>query len=103
MSRKIDDPLKQLELVDVMQRLGISYQFESEIKEILVRIYKNIYEDDTWKIKNLYATALEFRLLRKHGFNISQGTWIDYFNCKNNFSMMLTIFVFPIKISMLGM
>lgn len=74
MSQIVDDPLKQLELIDTIQRLGISYQFESEIKEIMVKIDNNRNENDSWKKKNLYATALEFRLLRNHGFNISQGT-----------------------------
>lgn len=67
------DSLEQLELIDILQRLGISYHFETEIKDILERIYSKVYEDD-WKKNNLYATSLEFRLLREHHFDISEGT-----------------------------
>ena len=69
-----DDPLKQLEFIDILQRLGISYHFENEIKDMLTMTYKNHCENDDWKINNLYATSLEFRLLRQYGFNIQQGT-----------------------------
>ena len=69
----IDDPLKQLELIDTLQRLGISYHFENEIKNVLKTTYEKSYENDYWKNNNLYATSLEFRLLRQHGFNLSQG------------------------------
>ena len=73
MSQIIDDPLKQLELIDILQRLGISYHFENEIKDVLKRTYEKRYEGDDWKKNNLYATSLEFRLLRQHGFKVSQG------------------------------
>ena len=64
-------PLDQLELIENLQRLGLAYHFETEIKNILHNIYNN--KDDKWKNENLYATSLEFRLLRQHGYNVSQG------------------------------
>ena len=73
MNQMIDDPLKQLELIDVLQRLGISYRFQKEIKDVLKRTYEKSGKSDDWKKNNLYATSLEFRLLRQHGFNVSQG------------------------------
>ncbi|CAA3018299.1 terpene synthase 10-like, partial [Olea europaea subsp. europaea] len=66
-------PLDQLELIDNLQRLGISYHFENEINQILSVINKKYSENDQQsKIKDLYATALEFRLLRQHGFKVSE-------------------------------
>lgn len=70
--------LEQLELVDILQRLGVSYHFEREIKNILTNVHvKNVRSHqnrkDRKRWEDLYATALEFRLLRQHGFNISQG------------------------------
>ncbi|XP_016497346.1 terpineol synthase, chloroplastic-like isoform X1 [Nicotiana tabacum] len=61
-------PLDQLEIIDNLQRLGLSYNFEDEIYSILN------YVCDKISISNgdLYAKALSFRLLRQHGFNISQ-------------------------------
>ncbi|XP_038902516.1 terpene synthase 10-like [Benincasa hispida] len=79
MDKVIGDSLKQLELIDILQRLGISYHFENEIKDVLKTIYEKSYENDDWKNNNLYATSLEFRLLRQHGFNLSQDVFNNFF------------------------
>lgn len=64
--------LKQLELVDTLQRLGVSYHFEREIKKILTNVHvKNVRSHQNRKDQKRWA--LEFRLLRQHGFNIAQG------------------------------
>ncbi|KAM5584139.1 hypothetical protein ABKV19_003820 [Rosa sericea] len=75
--RMLMDPLKnpseQLDLVDDIQRLGVSYHFENEIDGILKQIHHNYSyasEDD------LYTTALRFRILRQQGYNVS----CDIFN-----------------------
>ncbi|KAL6328038.1 hypothetical protein AAG906_033306 [Vitis piasezkii] len=73
MLRKVRKPLDQLELIDVLQRLGIYYHFEDEIREILNSIYSEYNSQDEWKNEDLYATALEFRLLRQHGYDVPQG------------------------------
>ncbi|TYI32154.1 hypothetical protein ES332_A04G039100v1 [Gossypium tomentosum] len=71
------DSLEKLELIDTLQKLGLSYHFQAEINNTL----KNISTDRTgtvaWKKDNLYATALEFRLLRQHGYKVDQ----DVFTC----------------------
>ncbi|KAL9413319.1 hypothetical protein AB3S75_041902 [Citrus x aurantiifolia] len=57
------DLLHQLELIDNLHRLGVSYHFEDEIKRTLDRIHtKNTN-------KSLYGTALKFRILRQYGYN----------------------------------
>ena len=73
MLHKVVDPLEQLELIDILQRLGLSHHFEGEMKRILEGLYNNDQSGDTWRKENLYATTLKFRLLRQHGYNISQG------------------------------
>ena len=67
---KVENQLDQLELIDVLQRLGVAYHFKNEIRNILDNIYNM---DNSKKQKNLYATALQFRLLRQHGYDISTG------------------------------
>ena len=57
------DPLHQLELIDNLHRLGVSYHFEDEIKRTLDRIHNKNTN------KSLYATALKFRILRQYGYN----------------------------------
>lgn len=60
------DPLHQFELRDALQRLGVSYHFGDEIKKLLNAIYRN---NNLQKQESLYAVALEFRLLRQHGYD----------------------------------
>ncbi|RVW71186.1 (-)-alpha-terpineol synthase [Vitis vinifera] len=74
---KDEKPMDQLVTIDLLQRLGVSYDFEDEIKSILDCRYKNYDRNNMWKVENLYATAVEFRLLRQHGHNVPQ----DVFNC----------------------
>ncbi|KAH9727539.1 TPS27 [Citrus sinensis] len=88
-------PLDQLELIENLQRLGLAYHFETEIKNILHNIYNN--KDDKWKNENLYATSLEFRLLRQHGYNVSQEVFSSFrdknegFIC-NDFKGILSLY-----------
>ncbi|MCE3049868.1 hypothetical protein HAX54_046022 [Datura stramonium] len=56
--------------------LGIYYHFEEEIDRVLKQIYVNYNKTDHHnglKNEELYATALEFRLLRQHGYHAPQG------------------------------
>ncbi|KAL6327457.1 hypothetical protein AAG906_019770 [Vitis piasezkii] len=75
-----EKPLHQLELIDTLQRLGIHYHFGEEIKRILHGIYNNYNRNDTWKNGDLYATALEFRLLRQHGYHVPQDVFHIFIN-----------------------
>ena len=65
--------LAQLELIDDLQRLGLGYHFEHEIKSILKKIYEDDRSSETLERNDLHAAALKFRLLRQHGYDISQG------------------------------
>ncbi|KAM3201098.1 5-epiaristolochene synthase-like isoform X2 [Capsicum annuum] len=67
--RKLSETLN---LIDVIERLGIAYHFEKEIDEILDRIYNenSNFEGDVYN-EDLCTCALQFRLLRQHGYNIS--------------------------------
>ncbi|TYI32468.1 hypothetical protein ES332_A04G064900v1 [Gossypium tomentosum] len=66
------DPLEKLELIDTLQRLGLSYHFDTEINKTLKNISIDRISTVSWKKDNLYATALEFRLLRQHGYKVGQ-------------------------------
>ncbi|KAK0580096.1 hypothetical protein LWI29_036337 [Acer saccharum] len=83
---KVSDPLHQMEIIDTLQRLGLSYHFDHEIKRILGRIHdKRCSNINTRKQECLYAVALEFRLLRQHGFHISQEIFSSFKDEKGNF------------------
>lgn len=65
------DHVDQLDMLDILERLGVSYHFNNEIRSILESVHDNIHQ--LKRKKNLYATALAFRMLRQHGFKISTG------------------------------
>ena len=69
---KVVDPLEKLELLDNLQRLGLSYHFQNETQRILESI-RDDQRKVLWKKDKLYATELEFRLLRQHGYKVTQG------------------------------
>ena len=60
------DPVNKLELINLLQKLGLSYHFEEDIKKLLKSIYDNISNNDTWDKEASYVVALKFQLLRQH-------------------------------------
>lgn len=72
MFNDVSEPLDQLELIDDLQRLGVAYYFDGEIKSTLEKIFED-QNNNHWEIKDLHATALKFRLLRQHGYAVSEG------------------------------
>ncbi|RWV89400.1 hypothetical protein GW17_00048451 [Ensete ventricosum] len=70
MKKGIED---QLQLIDHLQQLGVAYHFKEDIKDALGIIYGSMEEVNMLLKDNLHATALMFRLLREHGFAVSEG------------------------------
>ncbi|GLT78257.1 hypothetical protein SLA2020_497970 [Shorea laevis] len=68
--------LSLLQMIDDIQRLGLGHRFEMDIKRALDR-FVSLEECNVVAWKSLHATALRFRLLRQHGYEISQ----DVFKC----------------------
>nr|QWQ79595.1 TPS37 [Juglans sigillata] len=84
------DPLEKLELIDVLQKLGLSYHFEDEVKRTLEAIYNTIHQaGDICKKENLYAISLEFRLLRQHGYSVPQEIFNIFMNENGKFKASL--------------
>lgn len=62
---------ERLNLIDQIQRLGIAYMFDREIRESLDQIYLRFFESGCAENDDdLQTTALRFRLLRQHGRSI---------------------------------
>ncbi|XP_042066776.1 (-)-5-epieremophilene synthase STPS3-like isoform X2 [Salvia splendens] len=60
-----------MNLIDTLERLGVSYHFQNEIEEILQRYFHlntNYHDDEAY---DLYTVSLHFRLFRQHGHPIS--------------------------------
>ncbi|KEH38237.1 terpene synthase 10 isoform X2 [Medicago truncatula] len=74
MLNKTENELTQLELIDVLQRLGVSYHFNNEIRDIL----DNIYNKQTFKLKkNLHATAHVIVCFEDEICNFKNGHFVD--------------------------
>ena len=67
------EPLCFLELIDDIQRLGLSYKLEKDIKSALGFVFSSENLEDVETQKSLHATALLFRILRQHGFDVPLG------------------------------
>ncbi|XP_057459035.1 terpene synthase 10-like [Lotus japonicus] len=78
---KVESELDQLEFTDALQRLGVDYHYDHEIRKFLDDIFKmNTLNEEN----DLYATTLKFRLLRQHGYNISSDVFIRFKDDKGN-------------------
>ncbi|KAG6642215.1 myrcene synthase, chloroplastic-like [Carya illinoinensis] len=89
MFHKMVDPLKQVEKIDILQRLGISYHFEDKIRRMLDKMHKTHYGGDVCREQSLYATALEFRLLRQKKYHVPQDIFKSFTDEKGNFKECL--------------
>ena len=70
---KLMNLVEKLELIEDMQRLGVTYHYIYEIKNIMEETYNN---ETLQTSDNLYITALKFRLLRQYGYDVSSGICI---------------------------
>ncbi|ONI11785.1 hypothetical protein PRUPE_4G125200 [Prunus persica] len=66
-----EDLIAQLELIDSIGKLGLTNHFEKEIKEAL----DTVENSNPYITENLYATALHFKILRQHGYKVSQDVF----------------------------
>nr|QEV81847.1 terpene synthase 8 [Prunella vulgaris] len=78
-----DSPLK-LDLIDSIQRLGVGYHFEKEIRETLKYIHENnpIYENEDDELR---VVALRFRLLRQQGYLVPCDVFQKFLDIKGRF------------------
>ncbi|KAH9803415.1 alpha-humulene/(-)-(E)-beta-caryophyllene synthase [Citrus sinensis] len=69
-------------IVNQLQRLGVAYHFENEIKEALQTIHDSHVNgncDVNYDHNNdLYIVALRFRLLRQHGYKVSAVDQVEH-------------------------
>ena len=72
----IDNLSEKLNLIDSIQRLGVSYHFENEINEVLQQIYNiSTSNDFITHDSDLHSHSLLFRLFRQHGYRVSSGMY----------------------------
>ncbi|KAK2665423.1 hypothetical protein Ddye_003997 [Dipteronia dyeriana] len=79
--------LSQLNFIDVIERLGLGYHFETEIRQVLQHL-NNTYNDGDHahqEFDDLHTAALRFRLLRQHGYHVSCDIFNKLKDDKGNF------------------
>ncbi|GAB4836540.1 hypothetical protein Ancab_001453 [Ancistrocladus abbreviatus] len=81
--------LKQLNLINALQRLGVAYHFEKAIEETLQNIYDTHCYDLEGKA-DLYHTSLMFRIMRQHGFPITCDVFNNFLYENGSFKKFLT-------------
>ncbi|KAI3468317.1 hypothetical protein Pfo_024980 [Paulownia fortunei] len=77
---------EKLNLIDSIERLGVSYFFENEIEEQIQNFYNarpSLESDD------LHTVALYFRLLRQHGHDIPSGIFHKFTEIDGKFKNYL--------------
>ncbi|OMO94062.1 hypothetical protein CCACVL1_06202 [Corchorus capsularis] len=88
MLAEVVEELARLELIDMIRKLGMAHLFTDEMQQTLQvvassRNGKKNGEAAAAAAEELYPTALCFRLMRLHGYKVSQGmsnTYISVFN-----------------------
>ncbi|KAL5055168.1 hypothetical protein RYX36_035850 [Vicia faba] len=86
------NPLRDANLIDSIQRLGLYHHFELEIGELLQHIHNNYVQNGTVTLnlnQDLQSIALVFRLLRQHGYHILPGVFEKFKNEQGNFKETL--------------
>ncbi|XP_047331221.1 sesquiterpene synthase 2-like [Impatiens glandulifera] len=78
----------KLNLIDAIQRLGIGYQFENEIKDVIQ--YLDLISCRDYVDSDLHTCSLRFRLLREHGYKISEDIFKKFINHKGEFNTTIT-------------
>ncbi|KAL8255775.1 hypothetical protein R6Q59_030842 [Mikania micrantha] len=74
----VENPLGILNLIDDLQRLGISYHFTREISNVLENIYSKCFKNhEEWNKMDLNLKSIGFRLFRQHGYSIPQEIFKD--------------------------
>ncbi|WMV16197.1 hypothetical protein MTR67_009582 [Solanum verrucosum] len=90
LEKKMTNSLEQLELIDILQRLGIYYHFEEEIDTVLKQTYVSYnYNKRDLNNEEVYAVALEFRLLRQQGYHVPQEIFCSFMNEEGKFKTAL--------------
>ncbi|KAK9152046.1 hypothetical protein Syun_010355 [Stephania yunnanensis] len=84
-----NEPSTQLNLIDALQRLGISYHFEIEIEEAMKHMHDQEIILSFLHDNDLHDLALCFRLLRNQGYKISSDIFREFKDEKGDFKSSL--------------
>nr|AYB35974.1 patchoulol synthase [Pogostemon cablin] len=81
-----DNYMRQLKMVDAIQRLGIDYLFVEDVDEALKNLFE-MFDAFCKSNHDMHATALSFRLLRQHGYRVSCEVFEKFKDGKDGFKV----------------
>ncbi|KAJ6907944.1 terpene synthase 6 [Populus alba x Populus x berolinensis] len=87
-SRK--DPVENVEFINLLCRLGVSYHFETEIEDQVVYVHDalpNLLENND---HDLHTVALLFRVLRQYGCKVSSDVFKNFKDANGEFKKTIT-------------
>lgn len=67
------EELAKLELIDMIRKLGLADLFAEEMQKTLQAVASSKKRKNSEEEEDLYITALRFRILRLHDYEVSQG------------------------------
>ncbi|KAL8136782.1 hypothetical protein V2J09_002783 [Rumex salicifolius] len=70
--------VSKLQIIDDINKLGLNALVEKELMEALDLIQSGLNTNNPPFINNIESVALCFRLLRHHGYNVSQGLFTHF-------------------------
>ncbi|XP_037491105.1 probable terpene synthase 6 [Jatropha curcas] len=82
--------IQNIELIDTLCRLSVSYHFEMEIEEQLNHIFYAVSKFLNDNDSDLYSTGLLFRVLRQHGYKISCNVFNKFKDKDGNFQKAIS-------------
>ncbi|KAK4739455.1 hypothetical protein R3W88_003152 [Solanum pinnatisectum] len=80
---------EKLNLIDIVERLGLAYHFEKQIEDMLDQIYRADPNFQSHEYSDLTTLSVQFRLLRQHGYNISPKLFSRFQDAKGKFNESL--------------
>ncbi|XP_042518571.1 (3S,6E)-nerolidol synthase 1-like [Macadamia integrifolia] len=88
---QLEDPLESMIMIDALQRLGIDYHFEHDIKTLLDKHSGSLsLASSPFRDQNLHDVALHFRLLRQAGYWIPTDVFRSFKDKKGHFKVELS-------------
>ncbi|CDP07835.1 unnamed protein product [Coffea canephora] len=81
--------MERFDFIDKIERLGVSHHFDIEIENQLQEFF-NVYTNfGEYSAYDLSSAALQFRLFRQHGFNVSCGIFGQFIDAEGKFKESL--------------
>ncbi|XP_027182158.1 viridiflorene synthase-like [Coffea eugenioides] len=81
--------MERFDFIDKIERLGVPHHFDIEIENQLQEFF-NVYTNfGEYSAYDLSSAALQFRLFRQHGFNVSCGIFDQFTDAEGKFKESL--------------